>query len=120
MQKYLTFPIVIRIGLACAFLANSLTAFLAPAEFQELISASFVSGLLPVSVATFVTFIGLNDLTVAALLVSGWRTKEVALYATLWLLGVIVVIGVVSFDALEHLAFLAMSLSLVMRGNSRA
>ena len=115
MNRYLTFPFLIRAGLACVFLSQSITAFVAPAEFLDLVSNSFVAGLLPVSVATFVTFIGFNDFAVAALLFSGWKTNRVATYASLWLLGVIVVIGVASLDALEHLGFLAMSISLAAR-----
>ncbi len=118
MKKFLTFPVIIRIGLACVFLANSLTAFFSPSEFQDLVSNSFVAGLLPISVASFVTFVGFNDLTVALLLLIGWRTSRVAVYATMWLTGVIATIGVFSLDALEHLGFIAMSLSLAMRGKT--
>jgi hypothetical protein len=118
MRKYLKFPFLIRFGLACVFLANSLTAFFAPSEFQELVSNSVVSGLLPISVASFVACIGLNDLIVALLLFSGWRTSRVAMYATAWLAGVVVVIGVVSLDALEHVGFLTMSIALSLRRES--
>ncbi|MBI4066023.1 hypothetical protein HY412_02445 [Candidatus Kaiserbacteria bacterium] len=113
-MKLLMFPFVIRIGLALVFLANSLIAFLEPSEFQDLISGSFVENLLPVSVATFVSFIGVNDLIVAVLLFIGWRTTYVARYATLWLVGVILVVGAFSIEALEHLGFLAMALALAM------
>lgn len=115
MKKYLTFPFSIRIGLACVFLANSLTAFLDPSEFQDLLSGSVVAGLLPVSAATFVTFISFSDLTVAILLFIGWRTSRVAIYATAWLIGVITTVGVFSLEALEHLGFLAMAVALMMR-----
>lgn len=121
MKKYVTFPFLIRIGLACVFLANSLTAFLTPDEFQELVSGSFVAGILgslSISVAAFVTFIGVNDLVVAILLVLGWRTTYVARYATAWMLGVIFVIGALSLDALEHLGFLAMTVVLAVRGKT--
>lgn len=114
MKKLLAFPFIIRIGLALVFLANSLIAFLEPSEFQELISGSFVVNLLPVSIATFVSFIGINDLIVAVLLFIGWRASSVAVYATLWLIGVILTIGVFSLDALEHLGLLAMAIALAM------
>ncbi len=107
-------PFLIRIGLACVFLANSLTAFLAPSEFQDLVSNSFVPTIVPVSAAAFVTFIGVNDLVVAILLFAGWRTSYVAKYATAWLIGVIAVIGAFSLDALEHLGFLFMAIALAM------
>ncbi len=119
MRKFLTFPFLVRIGLACVFLANSLTAFLAPAEFQDLISNSFVAGLLPISVPSFVTFIGYNDLTVAVLLFFGWRTSYVAVYATAWIAGVIVVIGAFSLDALEHLGFIAMAIALAVQKETK-
>jgi hypothetical protein len=117
MKKYLTFPFVIRIGVACVFLANSLTAFIEPSEFQDLVSGSFAAGILgalSISVASFVNFIGVNDLVVAILLFIGWRTSGVAKYATAWMVGVILVIGAVSLDALEHLGFLAMTLALAL------
>ncbi len=114
MKKSMSFPFLIRVGLACVFLANSLTAFFAPGEFQELVSGSFVAGLLPISVAAFVTFVGFSDLTVSILLFLGWRTSRVAIYATLWLAGVIITIGVVSLDALEHLGFLALAIALAV------
>lgn len=120
MKKFLTFPTVIRVGLACVFLANSLAAFLIPGDFQDLVSGSFVAGLLPISVAAFVTCVGFNDLIVALLLLSGWRTSRVATYAALWITGVSFVIGLSSIDrsldVLEHLAFIAMAVSLAMRG----
>ena len=119
MKKFITFPFVIRIGLACVFLANSLIAFLSPSEFQDLVSHSFVAGLLPISVSAFVTFIGFNDLTMAILLSVGWRTSRVATYAIAWLLGTILVIGVVSLDALEHLGFIAMALALATRTEAK-
>src|SRR5438094_966173 len=115
MKNFLTFPFLIRVGLACVFLANSLTAFLSPSEFQDLVSNSFVAGLLPISVAAFVTFVGFSDGIVALLLFSGWRTSRVAVYATVWLIGVILTIGVISLDALEHLGFLAMAVALATR-----
>ena len=114
MKKFLTFPFLIRIGLACAFLANSLSAFLSPSDFQDLVSGSFLVKILPVSVAAFVTFIGINDLVVALFLFAGRRTSRVATWASIWVVGVILVIGVFSLDALEHLAFLSMALALVV------
>lgn len=118
MKKYLVFPDIIRVGLALVFLANSLMAIFAPGEFQDLISNSFLAGVLPVSVAAFVAFIGISDFIVAVLLISGWRTSRVAAYASVWLVGVISVIGVFSLDALEHLGFFAMAVALSMRGES--
>lgn len=116
MKRYLEFPDIIRIGLALVFLANSLMAIFAPGEFQGLVSNSFLAGVLPMSIAAFVTFIGISDFVVAVLLISGWRTSHIAVYASVWLVGVIFVIGAFSLDALEHLGFLAMAVALSMRG----
>lgn len=115
MKRYLAFPDIIRVGLAPVFLANSLGAIFAPGEFQGLILNSFLAGILPVSIAAFVTFIGISDFIVAVLLMSGWRTALVARYASIWLVGVIFVIGAFSLDALEHLGFLAMAIALSTR-----
>lgn len=71
------------------------------------------------NVTSFVMFIGFNDLAVATLLFLGWRTSRVAVYAAAWLTGVIFVIGVVSLDALEHLGFIAMAISLMMKGRTK-
>lgn len=122
MKKYFAFPNVIRIGLACVFFANSLTAFLIPGEFQDLVSGSYVAAFLPISVAAFVTLVGFNDFIVGLLLLSGWRTSRVATYATLWIIGVVFVIGIsgvdTTLDVLEHFGFIAMALSLALRGRS--
>lgn len=112
MKDTVPFAAIIRFGLACVFLANSVTALFSPSEFQNLVSNSFLAGFLPVSVATFVTLIGLNDLTVALLLFAGWRTSRVATYATLWITGVVFVIGAFTLDALEHLGFISMAYAL--------
>lgn len=114
MKKLLNFSFLVRAGLVCAFLANSLTALLSPDEFRELVSGSFIGGILPVSAAAFVVFIGINDLVVALLLFLGWRTSRVAIWAALWIIGVILVLGPISLDALEHLAFLLMAVALAM------
>lgn len=113
MKKYLTYPYLIRFGLALVFLANSLTAFFAPPEFIELIENSFVANLLPVSVETFVVFIGLNDALVALLLFLGIGTRRMAIWAILWLLGVMVVRGE-PLEILEEVGFLFMAIALAV------
>ncbi|MES2315819.1 MAG: hypothetical protein V4486_03775 [Patescibacteria group bacterium] len=118
MKKLLSRGFVLRFGLACAFLASSIMAFTAPEEFSDLVSGSFLAKILPVSVAAFVMFIGINDLVVALLLFVGWKTSKVAIWASIWLVGVILVIGVISLDALEHLAFLAIALALALHSSS--
>ncbi len=124
MKYFLTSPILLRTGLACVFLANALTAFLLPGDFQALVVNSFVAPLLAlvpfVSLSTFVMLIGLNDLTVALLLFVGWRTSGVATYATLWITGVVfLVFGLFTLEALEHLGFIALALSLALQEERR-
>ncbi len=114
MNKFLSRSSILRFGLACAFLASSITAFIDPGEFNDLVSGSFLAKALPVSVAAFVTFIGINDLIVALLLFIGWQSRKVAIWAGIWIIGVIFILGVTSLDALEHLAFLAMALAIVL------
>lgn len=114
MGKFLTYQFLIRSGLGVIFLANSLAAFFAPAEFIELIGNSFVAGFVPIPLEVFVPLvIGLNDGAVALLLFSGIATRRVAAWAFLWLIGVMVVIGE-PFDMLEHAGLLFMAFALVL------
>ena len=113
MKKYLTYPYLIRIGLAAVFLANSLIAFFAPSEFIELIEKSFLTNLLPVSAYVFVLFIGINDAAVALLLFLGISTSRAAVWATLWLFGVMLVRGE-PLEILEETGFLFMAIALAI------
>lgn len=119
MKKLLTYDLLIRLGLGVIFLANSLAAFFAPSEFIELIEQSFVAGLLPVSPELFVPLvIGINDGIVGLLLFFGFKTRFVAVWAFIWLVGVMLVIGIGSpFDVLEHAGLLFMALALIVGGN---
>ena len=119
MNKILSHSFILRFGLACAFLANSLTAFLEPDEFNDLVSGSFLAKILPVSVATFVTFIAFNDLIVAILLLVGWKSSKVAIWASIWIIGVIILGGVMSLDAIEHLAFLSLAVAIALKVGSK-
>ena len=113
MKKYLTYNFLIRFGLGVIFIANSLVAIFAPGEFIDLIENTFVVNLLHINPHVFVgIIIALNDGIVGLLLISGFATRRVAIWATLWLIGVMVVIGS-PFDVLEHLGLLIMSLALV-------
>jgi uncharacterized membrane protein len=114
MKKLLSHSFLLRLGLACAFLANSLTAFFSPEEFKDLISGSFVAKILPVSVSAFIIFIGVNDLVVAILLLVGWKISKVAIWASIWIIGVILVSGLISLNALEHVAFLSLSVAIAL------
>ncbi len=118
MKKYLSISFLLRFGLACAFLANSLTAFLSPDDFKEIISGSFLAKILPVSLGAFVVFVGVNDLIVALLLLIKWKVSKVAIWASIWIIGVIFVLGIGSIDAMEHVAFLCLALTLVLHSNN--
>ncbi len=114
MNKFLTYNFLIRSGLGVIFIANALVAFFAPTEFVELIKNSFVANLLPIRPELFVPIvIGLNDSIVGLLLLSGFAPRRVAVWATVWLIGVMVVIGE-PFDVLEHSGLLFMSIALVL------
>ena len=113
MKKYLTYPNLIRTGLASVFLANSLIAFFAPSEFVELIEKSFVINFLPVSAETFVSFIGINDAMVALLLFFGVGTFYTAVWATIWLSVVMLVRGE-PLEILEEIGFLFMAIALAI------
>jgi uncharacterized membrane protein YphA (DoxX/SURF4 family) len=119
MKKLKTYSsLFLRIGLACAFLSNSLQAFLAPAEFVQLLNGSFVIHLLPVSAVTFVHFIGFSDGMVSLLLVLGVSTQYVAFYAGLWLIGVMAAFGIHDYgDILEHIAFFSIAVYLMLNGS---
>ena len=114
MNKFLTYNFLIRFGLGVIFIANALVAFFSPSEFVELIKSSFVANLLPISPESFVPIvIGINDSIVGLLLISGFATRRVALWATVWLVAVIIVIES-PFDVLEHSGLLFMSIALVL------
>ncbi|MBI2054896.1 MAG: DoxX family membrane protein [Candidatus Sungbacteria bacterium] len=117
MNKYLNYSFLIRFGLGVIFIANALTAFFAPAEFIELIKNSFVANLSPISPKAFVgVIIGFNDAIVGLLLMSGIATRRTAVWATVWLVGVMAVIGS-SLDILEHFGLIFMSTALILDSN---
>jgi uncharacterized membrane protein len=114
MKKYLTYNFLIRFGLGTVFIANALVAFFAPSEFVEIINGSFVANILPISPEVFVPIIiGLNDTIVGLLLISGFAQRRVAIWATIWLIGVMITIGN-PLDILEHSEFLFMSITLIL------
>ncbi len=114
MNKYLQHNFLIRLGLGIIFIANSLAAFFAPAEFSELVRSSFIANLLPVSPETFVgVVISFNDLIVGLLLIFGIATRRVAIWATLWLIAAMATIGI-HLNALEDFGLLIMSVALAL------
>lgn len=112
------FPMsVIRIGLSLVFLANSLTAFLEPQEFIELIENSFIGDLLIGNTALYIYFIGINDLAVGIFLLLNKKMRLVPWWAALWIVGVIAMIGK-PLGIMEEAGFLAMAIALVFFSRS--
>ncbi len=107
---------LIRIGLGLAFLANALTAFFAPAEFIELLNGSFATNILPVAANTFVVLIGINDVIVALLLFLNIGIRRTALWAAIWIIGVMAVRGA-PLEILEEAGFLPMAMTLFLDKN---
>lgn len=103
--------LIIRVGLALVFLANSYTAFVSPDKFIELLNKSFLAAFLPISPDWFVKFIGISDGVVSTLLLLKIGLKYVAIYAMLWIMGAMSVIGLKETgDFLEHFGPFAMAL----------
>lgn len=126
MMKFgkLDLSYLLSIGLGLTFLASSLSAFLTPDEFQGIIEHSLVFNKILDVVPFFMTLIGLNDLIVCVLLISGQFIKIVAWWATIWLMIVILVfLSQASLDgffaALEHAAPLGIALYLALRKQTR-
>lgn len=114
MKKFLNYHHIIRYGLGLIFIANALVAFFAPTEFVDIIKNSFLVNLLPLNPGVFVGIIvGLNDIVVGLLLIVGFATRRVAIWATIWLIGVMITIGS-PFDVLEHVGILFMSIALAI------
>lgn len=111
IQRSLTPVTFIRIGLALVFLASSLTAFTNPTEFTELIEKSFLSNILPFSPSVFVAIIGINDLLISLLLALNVGRKWLSVWAALWIMGAMSVIGT-PLGILEESGFLFMALAL--------
>lgn len=103
--KKLNYNLLFRIGLGFIFLTNSLTAFLSPDEFRELITNNPLSSRLA-SPNALISFIGINDALLFLLIALGKWRKFVALWAALWLLAVIYVTGIRTPDFIEHLGIL--------------
>lgn len=110
---------LLSIGLALTFLANSLSAFLTPDEFREIIEHSLIFNKILDFTPFFITVIGINDLIICVLLLTRLFSKKTAWWATIWISGVVLVFfsqlsldGV--FTALEHGAPLGIALYLVL------
>ena len=105
-------------ALGVTFLSNSLSGFFTPDEFTGIIQHAFLFNKVLDVIPFFVTLIGVNDLIVCVLLLSGKFPKVTAWWAVSWITIVIVVFlanfsvdGL--FTALEHGAPLGVALYLV-------
>jgi len=109
--------IILRCGLALIFLAHFYIAVFNPDEFVNLINGPFLPHAF-ISTALLVKLIALSDVVVAILLLFGFGLKYVSAYATLWIIGVMVVSGIKEFpDFLEHLGFLSIAVFLFLNSN---
>lgn len=107
-------PLVfIRIGLGLVFLANALTAAFKPEEFIELLDASFVSDILPISAAALTKLIAINDTIVAILLLTSRGGRRLYIWSALWIAGALAIIGK-PLDILEETGLLAMAVALIV------
>lgn len=108
LRKYST--LLIRVGLALVFLANSYTAFVSPDEFTEIIGKSFFAGSLPINSEAFVRLIGISDGTMGILLLLGIGLRYISIYTAVWITGVMATIGLKEpGEFLEHFGSLAMA-----------
>ena len=111
--------IILRVGLALVFLAHFYIALFNPNEFINLINSSFLPHAF-ISAELFVKFIAISDAVVAILLLLGFGLKYISAYASLWILGVIVVSGIEDPpDFFEHLGFLSIAVFLFLNYNNK-
>ena len=96
-----------RLGLSGIFLASSLTAWLAPIEFIELLEHNQLTSAIA-NPEQLVLFIGFSDFLLFGLILLGKWRKWVAAWASLWLLIVIYVTGFRTPEFIEHLAILSL------------
>jgi hypothetical protein len=99
--------LLFRIGLGGIFLANSVTAWVAPGDFKDLIISNSLAG--HIGHADFlVKLIGVNDAALFLVILSGQYRKLVAIWGSLWLAAIIYVTGFWTPDFIEHLGVLAL------------
>lgn len=104
MQKKLLF----RLGFGLIFLSSAVQAFVAPGEFRELVAKL---PMLPqlIDPALFVKLIGVNDLVLFVLILSGKWPRLVGLWAGLWIVGVIIAQGIWTSETIFHLGIVALA-----------
>ena len=97
-----------RFGIASFFLLNSLSAWLEPDEFLELLEKNPLASAIAAP-HFWVNIIGINDGLVFLLILSGRWRKGVAIWAALWMLMVFyVTIPNGLFDLIEHAGIISL------------
>lgn len=99
--------LLFRFGFSSIFLANSLTAWLAPNEFTELLKSNSLVSMIAGS-GFWISVIGVNDGLLFLLILSGRWRKAVAVWAALWMIAVIYVTGFGVTELIEHTGFLSL------------
>ena len=96
-----------RLGLSSFFLLNSLTAWFSPDEFLELLQSNPLAS----SIADpqfWVYIIGINDALLFLLILSGRWRKGIAIWAAIWIIGVVyMTISEGAMELIEHLGLLS-------------
>jgi len=112
--------IILRVGLALVFLAHFYIAVFNPDEFVNVINGSFLPHTFINDPDLLVKLIAISDVAVAVLLLFGFGLKYISAYASLWILGVIVVSGIEDPpDFFEHLGFLSIAVFLFLNYNNK-
>ncbi|MGB3921796.1 MAG: hypothetical protein WBL19_00735 [Minisyncoccia bacterium] len=102
--------LLIQIGLAAVFLANSLTAIFNPEEFIEIIESSFVGVLIPSGISLIIIAVNDGLMTLLILFSRKWR-QFILGWAIIWI-AVVLIATSKPLEILEELAFLFMALAL--------
>lgn len=108
MESNKQINLLFRFGLGLIFLSNSVQAFVSPDEFIDTVSKL---SLLPkiIDPSLFVKFIGINDFILFVLILSGKWPRLAALWAGLWVLGVIISQGVWAPETIFHIGVIALA-----------
>ncbi len=105
--KTSTQDLFFRIGLSSFFLINSLTAWLAPDEFLELLGMNSLASAIA-DPQFWVYVIGINDAILFLLILSGYWRKKIAIWAGLWVIAVMyVTISEGTMEFIEHIGILS-------------